>query len=193
MTRLLSRSRGLYRQLRLLRNVSIAALKGLRSIHPTAFVHLSCDVAADLEVGPYVFLGRRCTIAPMVRIGPYTMLASEVAIVGDDHIWSDPTRPMQFAGRPVQRPTTIGADVWLGQRVVVLRGVTVGDGAVVAAGAVVTRDIPAREVWAGVPARKLRDRFPSQDDAYRHGQMLGEPKQSPTFADPPESYERSDG
>jgi acetyltransferase-like isoleucine patch superfamily enzyme len=191
MTRLLSRSGSLYRRLRLLRNVSIAALKGLRSVHPTASVHPSCDVATDLEAGPYAFLGRRCTIAPLVRIGPYTMLASEVAIVGDDHVWSDPTRPIQFAGRPAQRPTTIGADVWLGHGVVVIRGVTVGDGAVVAAGAVVTRDIPAREVWAGVPAHKLRDRFPTPEDAYRHAQMLAEPHQAPNFADPAGSYERS--
>ena len=49
----------------------------------------------------------------------------------------------------------IGRDAWLGANVIVLRGVTVGAGAIVAAGAVVTKSIPADEIWAGVPARRI--------------------------------------
>ena len=53
-------------------------------------------------------------------------------------------------------PIHIGDDVWLATRAIVLRGVTIGDGAVVAAGAVVTRDVPERTLVAGVPARRIR-------------------------------------
>jgi acetyltransferase-like isoleucine patch superfamily enzyme len=60
------------------------------------------------------------------------------------------------------RPVTIGSDVWIGARTLVLDGISVGDGAVIAAGAVVTRDVPPYAVVGGVPARPIRYRF---DDA----------------------------
>ena len=58
--------------------------------------------------------------------------------------------------QPADGPVRIGDRVWIGTRAVVLKGVTIGDGAVVAAGAVVTRDVPAGAVVAGVPARVVR-------------------------------------
>jgi acetyltransferase-like isoleucine patch superfamily enzyme len=51
----------------------------------------------------------------------------------------------------------VGANVWIGAQCVLVAGVVVGDDAVIAAGAVVTKNVPAGEIWAGVPARKLRD------------------------------------
>ncbi|MDR0605709.1 MAG: CatB-related O-acetyltransferase [Bacteroidales bacterium] len=56
----------------------------------------------------------------------------------------------------------IGNDVWLGYGVKIMEGLTVGDGAVVAAGSVVTNNIPPYEIWGGVPARKIKDRFPDE-------------------------------
>lgn len=53
----------------------------------------------------------------------------------------------------------IGSDVWIGNNVSILSGVTIGHGAVVALGSVVTKDIPPYEIWGGVPARKIKDRF----------------------------------
>ena len=112
------------------------------------------------------------------------MLASSVAIVGDDHNWDEPGVPMQFAGRPQQRDTVIGADVWLGHGVTVMCGVTIGEGAIVAAGAVVTKDIPAYEVWAGVPASRIRSRFASTEEAKMHASAIAGPLVRPTFAEP---------
>ena len=58
-----------------------------------------------------------------------------------------------------QKPISIGNDVWIAAGVQVLRGVSVGDGAVLGCGGVVTRDVPPYEIWAGVPARKIGQRF----------------------------------
>ncbi len=63
---------------------------------------------------------------------------------------------------PSARMPRLMNDVWIGQRVMLARGVTIGNGAVVAAGAVVTKDIPPYEVWGGVPAKLIRPRFPEK-------------------------------
>lgn len=186
-----SRSSQLYVSLRKVRNRAIIARKRLGSVDPTAYVHPSCYIATDLVAGPYVFIGRNCDIAPLVTIGPYTMFASNIAIVGDDHNWSEPGVPMQFAGRPTQQATSIGADVWLGHGVIVMRGVTIGDATIVAAGAIVTKDVPAYEVWAGTPAKKLRDRFDHPSKRDKHEAMLAGPLLPPAFAEPPEDYEHA--
>jgi acetyltransferase-like isoleucine patch superfamily enzyme len=187
----LSRSSKVYVWLRNARNRAVIARKRLTNVDPTAYVHPSSHVATDLVAGPYVFIGRHCDIAPQVTIGRYSMLASEIAIVGDDHNWSEPGLPMQFAGRPAQRPTTIGADTWLGHGVIVMRGVTIGDGTIIAAGAVVTKDIPPFEVWAGVPANHLRNRFADDAGRAKHEQMLAGPTATPTFSEARESYQRT--
>ncbi|GAA1432557.1 hypothetical protein GCM10009616_22310 [Microlunatus lacustris] len=179
----ISREGALYQRLRLARNAAVIVAKGLRSVAPTCSIHPTSHLARDLEAGPYVFIGRRCTLSPGVRIGSYTMLASGVAIVGDDHNWLDPEQPMQFSGRPPQRRTEIGADVWLGHGTIVMRGLRIGDGAIVAAGSVVTKDVPPREIWAGVPARKLRDRFTDSADVDRHVAALARPLVTPRFAE----------
>ena len=59
-------------------------------------------------------------------------------------------------------PITIGNDVWVGRRVIILNGVSIGDGAVVGAGAIVTKDIPPYEVWGGVPAKFIKKRFSNE-------------------------------
>jgi acetyltransferase-like isoleucine patch superfamily enzyme len=179
----ISRSSSLYRRLRLARNTAVILAKGLRDVSPTCSIHSTSRLARDLQAGPYVFVGRDCTIPPGVRIGRYTMLASNVAIVGDDHNWLDPEVPMQFSGRPPQRRTEIGADVWLGHGAIVMRGLQIGDGAIIAAGAVVTRDVPPREIWTGVPAQKLRDRFADPVDVQRHAAAMAGPPVPPHFVE----------
>ena len=184
----LSRSGKFYRWLRLARNRAIIARKRLGNVDPTAYVHPTSDVATNLVAGSYVFIGRNCTIAPFVAIGDYTMLASDVAVVGDDHNWSVAGVPMQFAGRPPQQTTVIGADVWLGHGVTVMRGVTIGDGAIVAAGAVVTKDVEPYSISAGIPARKIRNRFANDAECNKHQTMLAGELVAPQFAAAREQY-----
>lgn len=184
----LSRAGVPYRALRRVRNSVIRRSKRLHMVHPTAYIHQSSHVARDLRAEEFVFIGRDCTIGPRVCIGRYTMLASDVAVVGDDHNWDESGVPMQFSGRPPQRITLIGRDVWIGHGVILLRGARVGNGAIIAAGAVVTRDVPAYEIWAGVPAKKVRDRFSDPDAAYMHEQMLSGAVVPANFAAPRERF-----
>lgn len=180
----LRRTGPVYRYLRTIRNLRVRAQKRLDSVHPTASVHRTAHVSRDLHAGEYAFIAEACRIAPRVSLGRYTMLAPAVAIIGDDHIFERPGEPIQFAGRPAQHDTRIGSDVWIGYGSIVLRGVSIGDGAIVAAGSVVTKDIPSYEVWAGTPARKLRDRFRSEHETEQHAAMLAGPTLPPRFAEP---------
>lgn len=98
-------------------------------------------------------IGNYCSIAPNVTIGP-----------GDHPIDFISTKMsvMEKAGYKVnltEKPVKIKNDVWIGANVVVLRGVTVGNGAVLAAGAIVNRDVPDFAVVGGVPAKIIKYRF----------------------------------
>ena len=104
------------------------------------------------------------------------MLAPEVAVVGADHDYTAADTPIIWAGRPKEiRPTRIGRDCWIGMRAVVMSGVTIGDGAIVAACAVVTKDVAPYDIVGGVPARPLKRRFSSEEEIARHQTMLNGP------------------
>jgi acetyltransferase-like isoleucine patch superfamily enzyme len=87
-----------------------------------------------------------------VRIGNRVMIASHVAITSLTH---DHSAPLMYA-TGIKRPVVIEDEVWIGTHAVILPGVTIGQGAVVGAGSVVTRDVPANAVVAGVPARIIQ-------------------------------------
>lgn len=95
--------------------------------------------------------GGRIDIADDVIIGPYTVMRTS------DHRFSDPARPIVTQGH-TPGEIVIETDVWLGAHVTVVGGVRIGRGAVVAAGAVVTRDVDPMTLVAGVPARLIRRR-----------------------------------
>ncbi|MDO8108509.1 DapH/DapD/GlmU-related protein [Isoptericola sp. b441] len=188
----LSRSSALYAALRKLRNRVNIARKGLRHVPSTAYVHSSARVARDLVAGHFAFVGHHCDLAPRVIIGKYSMLAPRVAVVGDDHVIDKAGVPIQFSGRPPQHATRIGDDVWIGYGATIIRGVTIGEGAVVAARAVVTKDVPPYEVWAGVPARRLRDRFTTDAARDAHAARLLQGPIEPKFADSPAWQENAE-
>ena len=167
--------------LRKKRNVAVHRRKGLRNVLPTAYIHPRAEVSRDLVARDFAFVAPGCKIDPGVEIGRYSMLARNVAVVGDDHVWQYPGTPIQFSGRPEQTLTCIADDVWIGYGALVMRGVRIGRGAVVAARAVVTADVPAYAVVAGVPARKIAERFADPDLRARHDAMLDGPVLQPNF------------
>ena len=114
----------------------------------------------SIVVGDHTFVGRGCefNIRQTITIGRDCLIASGCKFIDHDHGFASPNQPMG-AQIGAEVAIVIEEDVWLGANVIVLKGVTIGRGAIVAAGAVVTKNIAAGEIWGGVPARKLRHRF----------------------------------
>lgn len=157
---------------------------GLRDVDPTFYMAGKSHIASDLKAGPHSFINEGCWIPARVELGPYAMLAPQVAILGGDHRVDVPGTPIVFAGRPEMPRTVIEADAWVGYGAKVMAGVRIGRGAIVAAGAVVTKDVPAYEVHAGVPAKKIGERFADPADRVKHEKMLDGPTMSGTLCEP---------
>jgi acetyltransferase-like isoleucine patch superfamily enzyme len=111
-----------------------------------------------------------CTEASPVEIGAFCSIAHDVMFMcqGDHPIETASTFPLQhqlFRTRQsleylrTKGPILVGNDVWIGRRSIILSGITIGDGAVIAAGSVVTKDVPAYAVVGGNPARIIKNRF----------------------------------
>ena len=122
-------------------------------------IFLASNSAGRFRIGLDVFIGQGCfftvhndlTIGHNVMIGPYCYIASAT------HVSSDLDTPMVRQGI-IGESVTIEDDVWIGTGVTVLPGVQIGKGSIVGAGSVVTKAVPPGEIWAGVPAARLRAR-----------------------------------
>jgi acetyltransferase-like isoleucine patch superfamily enzyme len=109
------------------------------------------QLADQVYVGPYAYLG---THNHRLQIGEHTMIGAHSYVITENHGTQKANIPyvqQSYEGADV----VIGRNVWLGCHVTVLPGVTIGDNSIVGAGAVVTKNIPANETWAGVPAKKI--------------------------------------
>lgn len=123
----------------------------------------------DISIGHNVQFGLDCKVAANVHFGNNILLAGRVSFVNKhDHEINVPCQLIWNGNRNNAGVTVIEDDVWIGNNVTVVGPVLIGKGSVVAAGAVVTKNIPPCEVWGGVPARKIRNRFVSAVDKERH-------------------------
>lgn len=102
-------------------------------------------------------LGVNCSVHGPLKIGDNVMMGPNVTILTHTHNIERTDIPMGQQGMRVAE-VVIGNDVWIGMRVIIMPGVKVGDGAVIGAGAVVTKDVPAFAVVGGVPARIIKFR-----------------------------------
>jgi maltose O-acetyltransferase len=111
---------------------------------------------ATLEIGSRAFINYGCSIsaAELIRIGPRCNIGSHVIIMDNDFHSLDPEHRLDV---PPSAPIILEENVWIGVRATVLRGVTIGAGSVVAAGSVVTKDVPPRTLVGGLPAKVLRE------------------------------------
>lgn len=116
-----------------------------------------CVIRGDVRIGAHSSLNAGATTIGRVTIGDWVRIAGTAVLVGENHVFDDPDTPIFVQGLRSEG-IVVGDDTWIGAHVTILDGVHIGPHSVVAAGAVVTRDVPAWSVVAGVPARVVRDR-----------------------------------
>lgn len=137
--------------------------KGSRVAHSVLGDYSYCDRYADIANAR---IGKFANIAAFVRIGatdhPLDTAACHHFLYRSSDYWDDARRDEDFFARRKSRIAHIGHDTWIGAGAMVKPEVTLGDGAVVAAGAVVTKDVDPYTIVAGTPARTLRPRQPRE-------------------------------
>lgn len=135
-----------------------------------------------LEIGDNFYLGKYSIIETNCVIGNGVIIANNVGIVGRyDHNYQQVGVPVRMAmqihdadydWKGIGELTTIGNDVWIGYGAIVMSGVHIADGSIIAAGSVVTKDTEPYSINAGIPARKISDRFDKTEDMDRHIEKL---------------------
>jgi acetyltransferase-like isoleucine patch superfamily enzyme len=138
---------------------------------------------SHIKIGRDFYIGRFSEIGCDVEIGDHVLFANFVSLVGKyDHHYEKPGVPIRCAPqirdahydwKGLDEKIVIGDDVWVGYRAIIMSGVTIGAGSIIAAGAVVTKDVEPMSIYAGVPARKVGPRFSSSEAAEEHRIALG--------------------
>lgn len=154
-----------------LNNLRIAALRSLgATIGPHVYLFAGSEFLAPhmIRIAGQVHVGRFCQLDARggITLGRNVVIASHTLLITADH---DPNDP-DFRGR--LGPISVGDRAWIGSRATVLRSVDIGEGAVVAAGSVVTRDVEPWSIVAGVPARRVAARNMSQSYEINYGPNL---------------------
>jgi len=131
----------------------------IRLVSTIATLELVASPGGRLEIGSNTFINYGCSIAAnqSVSIGADCSIGTYAIIMDNNFHRLEPDRRFET---PASQPVILEDNVWLGARVIVLPGVRIGTGSVVAAGSVVTRDIPPFTLAAGTPARVIRELSP---------------------------------
>ena len=114
------------------------------------------NAVGDVTIGDYTRIGIHCTVIGPVCIGSHVNLAQGITVTALNHNFEDATKRIDEQGVST-KPVVIGDDVWIGANAVILPGVTIGSHCVVAAGAVVTKDVPDNTLVGGVPAKVIKN------------------------------------
>ena len=114
----------------------------------------------DIKIGSYSGLGINCKVRGPLEIGENVMMGPDVIILTNHHGTERVDIPMRMQSKdaPPPQKVTIGNDVWIGTRAIIMPGVTVGEGSIIGAASVVTKDVPPYSVVAGVPAKVIKYR-----------------------------------
>lgn len=114
-----------------------------------------CDLGYNIHVGHNFYAGFNCTILDMaeIYIGHNCLIGPNVGIYAAGHN----INPVERYKTGYAKPISIGDNVWVGGHCVIIGGLEIGDNSIIAAGSVVTRDVPANTIFGGNPAKKLKD------------------------------------
>ena len=110
-------------------------------------------IGNNSNIGPYAYIG----CSGYIEIGNNVMISPRVSIYAENHIYDDPDRLLKDQGVKIEQ-VIIEDDCWIAANSIILAGVTIGKGSVIAAGSVVTKDIPPYSIAAGVPAKVIGTR-----------------------------------
>lgn len=112
-----------------------------------------------IKIGDNFYMGNYCDLSSNLKIGNNVLLGSKVSFVGGDHkIDKIGDKLIRNSGRGDLKTTIIEDNVWIGTSSVILQGVTISFGSVIAAGSVLTKSTNNNEIWAGNPAKFIRKR-----------------------------------
>lgn len=121
--------------------------------------HIAIDrnaiFSSKVHMGDYARIGKDCELHGEVHLGDHILMAPECVFYTVNHEHDSLDAPMDSQGDTEMNPIYVGNDVWLGRRVMVMPGVHIGDGCIVAAGSVVTKDLPPYCVGGGIPAKVI--------------------------------------
>lgn len=130
----------------------------LRSCGNNVNIERGATFSPEVEIGDNSGIGINCELYGPVTIGNDVMMGPDVVIYTNGHRHDRIDIPMWQQGDSGVKPVVIGNDVWIGRRVIILPGVHIGDGCIIGAGAVVTKDISNFVICGGVPAKVLKVR-----------------------------------
>lgn len=146
--------------------------KGARVLNSSLGDYSYCEQYSDIA---NTTIGKFANIAAFTRIGPtdhpYRNASLHHFLYRSSYYWDDTEDDAAFFEARAARRTVIGHDTWIGHGAVIKPEVTIGDGAIVASGAVVTKDVPPYMIVAGVPSAPMRPRYP--DGIAERMQALG--------------------
>ena len=140
---------------------------GMTRIHST--VHLNAPNKI-ITFGHHVQLGPYCHVSADIHFGNFVLCAAHVSFRGkNEHRFDCVGQTIWNSPRGIDKPTIVGNDVWIGHGAIIMGGVKIGDGSIIAAGSVVTKDIPPMNIVGGNPAKILKRRFESdiEEDVHR--------------------------
>ncbi len=124
------------------------------NVEPRAFFHSG----RNITIGDNSGIGINAYLSGKVMIGNNVMMGPDVVILTQNHKFDRLDIPMLEQGFKDEQPVKICDDVWIGVRAIILPGITVGKGAIIAAGAIVTKDVPEYAIVGGNPAKVIKQR-----------------------------------
>ena len=141
-------------------------VSGMTRIHSS--VHLSAPNRI-MSFGNNVQLGPDCHVSADIHFGNHVLCAARVSFIGrNEHSYSNVGVSIWNSPRGVDELTVVGNDVWIGHGAIIMGGVKIGDGSIIAAGAVVTHDVPPMTIVGGNPAKVIKQRFDNDADSAKH-------------------------